>query len=37
VLVDVERVVGALAGSPDEKGTFYGRLNVDQLTDKTSE
>jgi len=33
VLVDMQRVVRALTGSPDEKGTFYGRLNVDQLTD----
>jgi len=33
VLVDMQRVVRALTGSPDEEGAFYGRLNVDQLTD----
>jgi len=33
VLVDVHDLLGALAGRADEKRSFDGRLNLDQLAD----
>jgi hypothetical protein len=37
VLVDVDGVIGAFAGSPDEKCSLYGRLNLNKLSDTTAD
>jgi hypothetical protein len=36
VLVDMDRVVGALAGSADEKCSLHRRLYLDQFPDRTT-